>query len=250
MSRTEPHARGATIREVERLFEDAIDSAERLIYVETQYFSSKRIFEALAHRMRDAQRSRLQIVLIVNERAEAIKEEIAVGLRQIQNIETLRRIAAETGHALGCYYTLPAGATDAEPEATYIHSKVMLVDDRFLTVGSANLTNRSMGIDSELHASWEAETGDGPLRRRIRRVRVSLLAEHAGVAGRADLRALCSVDGLVDRLDAIAARPGTRLRCHRGGTAIERGLLQVIDPKALPFDSDGRSAAETHDNAA
>ena len=33
----------------------------------------------------------------------------------------------------------------------------MIVDDRFLTVGSANLTNRSMGLDSELHVAWEHE---------------------------------------------------------------------------------------------
>ena len=243
LSRTEPHARGATIREVERLFEDAIGAAERLVYIETQYFSSKRIFEALVRRMRDAGRPRLEIVLVVNERAEALKEEIAVGLRQIQNIEDLRRTAAETGHALGCYFTLPAGADDDEPEATYIHSKVMLVDDRFLTVGSANLTNRSMGIDSELHVSWDAAVDDAGLRRRIRRVRVSLLAEHAGVTAYADLRALVPIDGLVDRLDAMAARPGARLRCHRGGTVIERGLLKVIDPTMLPFDSDGRNAA-------
>jgi hypothetical protein len=49
--------------------------------------------------------------------------------------------------------------------------------------GSANLTNRSMGIDSELHVSWEAggvARDDRRLVRAIRRVRVSLLAEHGG----------------------------------------------------------------------
>jgi phosphatidylserine/phosphatidylglycerophosphate/cardiolipin synthase-like enzyme len=242
LSRTEPHAPGATIREVERLFEDAIAAAERLLYIETQYFSSARIPGAIMRRMRAAERPRLQIVLVVNARAEALKEEIAVGLRQLANLEELRVAAAETGHALGCYVSLPAGAEeDATP--TYIHSKVMIVDDRFLTVGSANLTNRSMGIDSELHASWEARAHDARLRRRIRRVRVSLLAEHAGVAGARAVRALVPVDGLVGRLDALTTQPGTRLRLHRGPTALERGIMSVIDPQSLPFDSDGRRAA-------
>jgi len=118
-----------------------------------------------------------------------------------------------------------------------------MIDDRFITVGSANLTNRSMGVDSELQASWEAAAYDARLRRRIRRVRVSLLAEHAGVTARSDVGALVPIDGLVARLDALAARPGARLRPHRGATTIERMVSSVIDPKSLPFDPDGRHAA-------
>jgi len=33
----------------------------------------------------------------------------------------------------------------------YIHSKVLIVDDRFLCIGSAKTTNRSMGLDTELN---------------------------------------------------------------------------------------------------
>jgi phosphatidylserine/phosphatidylglycerophosphate/cardiolipin synthase-like enzyme len=118
--------------------------------VETQYFSSRRIRDALVRRMRDVGRPRLEIIVVVNERAEAIKEEIAVGLRQTKKIEELRTVAADAGHALGCYYPLPAGGVGDDSVAPYIHSKLMIADDRFLTIGSANFTNRSMGIDSEL----------------------------------------------------------------------------------------------------
>jgi phospholipase D1/2 len=31
----------------------------------------------------------------------------------------------------------------------YVHAKIMIVDDQFFRVGSANLNNRSMGQDSE-----------------------------------------------------------------------------------------------------
>ena len=40
------------------------------------------------------------------------------------------------------------------------HGKLMIVDDRFLTIGSANLTNRSTSVDSELNVSIETETPD------------------------------------------------------------------------------------------
>jgi phosphatidylserine/phosphatidylglycerophosphate/cardiolipin synthase-like enzyme len=33
----------------------------------------------------------------------------------------------------------------------YIHSKLMLVDDTFMTIGSANLNIRSMNVDSEIN---------------------------------------------------------------------------------------------------
>ena len=129
-------------------------------------------------------RPKLEIVLLVNERAEAVKEEIAVGLRQAQIVADLRRAAAETGHAFAS--TSPLADGRVREAATYIHSKLMIVDDRFLTVGSANFTNRSMGIDSELNACGRpAADGTGRVEAAIRRARISLLTEHIG-RGRRD----------------------------------------------------------------
>jgi phosphatidylserine/phosphatidylglycerophosphate/cardiolipin synthase-like enzyme len=237
-SRTDPRADGSSVREVERLFVEAIDAADVLIYVETQYFSSRRIHEALTRRMQADDRSRLEIVILVNERAEALKEELAVGLRQAQILKRLRRVAGETGHALGLYYSQCAGA-HATFRATYIHSKLMVVDDRFLTVGSANLTNRSMGLDSELHVSWETSPSTREREEAIRRIRTSLLAEHCGWSEAEARERLGPARGLVARLDAISATPGARLRRHAGPTAAQRVIMRLIDPQRLPFDPDG-----------
>ncbi len=197
--------------------------------------------------MRASQHPPLDIAIVVNERAEALKEEVAVGLRQAKTLEQLRRVAAETGHALGLYYSLWDGANETF-RATYIHSKLMVVDDRFLTIGSANFTNRSMGTDSELHASWEvfAEAeSQRHLARAIRRVRVSLLAELAGLAGLRDVRALVRPAGLVGRLDAIAGRPGARLQRHGPPTEGQVAAMNVVDPDDLPFDPDTSPDEET-----
>jgi phosphatidylserine/phosphatidylglycerophosphate/cardiolipin synthase-like enzyme len=242
LSRTDPRPDGSTIREVEHLFEDAIAAADRLIYVETQYFSSRRIREALVRRMRASGGPRAEIVIVVNEQAEALKEELAVGLRQAQNLEILRDVASETGCALGSYFSLADGAHDRF-RATYIHSKLMIVDDRFLTVGSANLTNRSMGVDSELHVAWEHQEDHGPPVDTIRNVRVSLLAEHAGLSA-TDAAGLETIEGLVARLDAIASRAGARLQRHGGPTPAQRTAMQLVDPDDLPFDPDMTSAED------
>jgi len=254
LSRTQPRTEDDGVREVEALFVDAIGAAERLVYIETQYFSSRRIREALIERMRRSDGRRLEIVVVVNQRAEALKEELAVGLRQAQNLEELRAEAANTGHALGLYYSFCDGVTD-DFRNTYIHSKVLAVDDRFLTVGSANLTNRSMGIDSELHVSWES-TGTGRddrlIVRAIRRVRVSLLAEHGGLAGVRTVRELARLDGLVERLDRLATRPDARLQRHGPPAPVQAAAMEIVDPEILPFDPDtspGREFDEPVDEA-
>ncbi|WP_437765868.1 phospholipase D-like domain-containing protein [Sorangium sp. So ce281] len=242
LSRTDPHGAPTGVphrTEIRDLFLDAIDAAERFIYIETQYFTSHVIAEAFARRMRAEGRPLLDVVLLLNMEAETMKEQIAVGLSQAKVLGGLRDVAAETGHHLGVYYTLPACGEDETAErATYIHSKVMIVDDRFLTVGSANLTNRSLSIDTEINASVETDDPDDALGRSIRAARASLIGEHLGDAD------FDRVDDLVACLDGLASpstgprRPGSscRLRLHPSPTADERALLEVIDPQQLPFD--------------
>jgi len=75
-------------------------------------------------------------------------------------------------------------------------------------------------------------------------VRVSLLAEHTGLAGVRHVRALTPVDGLVGRLEAVAARPGARLRSHRPPTPAQETILALVDPQSLPFDPEPDSLKE------
>ena len=94
---------------------------------------------------------------------------------------------------------LEAGARFYEYQPARFHCKYLLVDDCWASVGSANLTNRSMGLDSELNLSWDAALPDAAAgtARAIRRVRVSLLAEHLGCVGARAVRALVPIAGLV-----------------------------------------------------
>ena len=243
LSRTDPHGSpGGPPRctEIATLHCAAIASAERLIYAETQYFSAHLIADAIEQRMRDTRLPKLDIVLVLNVSGETLKEQAAVGLAQAKNIGHLRSVARETGHALGIYYTLPSCETPETPErATYIHSKLMIVDDRFLTVGSANLTNRSMAVDTELNVSVETDDANDALGVSIRGVRASLLAEHTGGPE------LTQVAGLVAHLDEITSKGEggsqagpCRLRNHPSPTTSERAALALVDPQKLPFDPD------------
>jgi phosphatidylserine/phosphatidylglycerophosphate/cardiolipin synthase-like enzyme len=75
----------------------------------------------------------------------------------------------------------------------------MIVDDRFPHVGSANLTNRSLALDTELNASVETE--QPTTRWRARSARCA--SEPVGRAHRGD-RPLALVEGLVAELDRLA----------------------------------------------
>ncbi|MBS1150223.1 MAG: hypothetical protein H6Q89_1921 [Myxococcaceae bacterium] len=236
LSRTDPLAvpeGPQPCTEVLDLHRAAIASADRLIYSETQYLSSHLIAEALERRMRETGRPRLELVFILNMRGETFKEQAAVGLAQAQILGRLRDVARQTGHALGLYYTLPGSENGEVPEyATYIHSKLLIVDDRFLTIGSANLTNRSMGVDTELNLTVEADGASQPLGRSIRQVRLSLLTEHTGFP------APEGQEGLVAQLEQTADAPHSRLRRHPSPTEGERAAINILDPQLLPWDPD------------
>src|SRR5690606_10575103 len=121
-----------------------------------------------------------------------------------------------------------------------VHSKLMIVDDRFMTVGSANLTNRSMSLDSEANVSWEAGHADRAQRSAIRRARVRLLLEHVGpfADARTMLDAVVPWRGLVARLDALCEDPASSLRRHDRrheepspiARAVQELACEVLDP--------------------
>ncbi|SER47506.1 PLD-like domain-containing protein [Pseudomonas sp. NFACC02] len=61
-------------------------------------------------------------------------------------------------------------APDSPPDnwqEVYIHSKLMIVDDVFTTLGSANINERSMVVDSELNICVEDPAVARPLRRHL-----------------------------------------------------------------------------------
>lgn len=233
-----------SVEEIRTLFLDAIAASSSLIYIENQYFSSQAVFRALIDRMRLGG-GKLQIVLVLPGKMHAYVEELSLGLTQMKMTRTLRQVAEETGHALGIYWTAADGATGGSTQ-TYIHSKVLLVDDHFLSIGSANTTNRSMGLDSELNISWEADPeGEKELARAIRRVRVKLMAEHAGLRLPLLCRRLYRIEGLVGTLDQLARTPGYRLRRYAPEYALGKSTwLQQMGAEELIIDPEKPVIAE------
>ncbi len=231
------------LRQIRQLYLDAIEAADELIYIENQYFSSQAVCQALLNRMRAPGRPRLEIVLVLPKQCNSWVEAVTVGLPRVPILDSLWEAVRETSHALGVYYTTAAStaagkaAGDAEHEVSLVlHSKLMIVDDRLMTVGSCNTSNRSMGLDTELNVTWEASTQNhDDLVRSIRRARVSLLAEHCGLTE--DTRELEQSRGLVEYLDALADGRTARLRRLTHEAIFEdRQWLKYLDGMGFSFD--------------
>jgi phospholipase D1/2 len=173
ISRTSIGEGGTTLCEIRAAYTGALRSAERFIYAETQYFTSRSITLALLDRFRDHSLPKLCVAIVLPRGADSTKEHFALGEAQSAVLGVLEETARMEGHDLAFFCSV-AG----DDNATFIHSKVLVVDDSFLTIGSANFTERSMGADSELALIWRSN-GNAALAADIRRVRASLLAEHA-----------------------------------------------------------------------
>lgn len=213
LSRTIPEVMGRPqVSEVADLHTRAIENAERFIYIESQYLTSCAVRDALVARMADTSRPKLDVVVVLPHKPEKFKEEMTVGVPQAVLLQMIDQVAREHGHALGIYNVVAGTREGGLPVYVYIHAKLMIVDDRLFIVGSANLTNRSMTIDSEIVAAYEAESGDRTVRNAIRRARVRLMLEHAGE--QAHVRWLVRGPGLVARLDRLIVEGKVRLRKH------------------------------------
>lgn len=239
-----PHTTQEKIQEIRHLFVDAIMSADSLIYLENQYFSSQAIYWSLVARMSLPDRPRLQIVMMLPDRLP-LTEELFLGLPQMKMLRSLQQVAEKTGHTLSVYSS--AEMDQGNRKMTFIHSKLLVIDDRFLTVGSANATNRSMGLDTELNVSWEA-AGDGVDARlvtAIRRLRASLLAEHAGLYGYDEEQKFENVENLTRHLDCLADDHQARLCRYQPDPTLEKSdwpdalepIARVVDPEK-PVDNE------------
>lgn len=175
ISRTIPEYDGrAAVYEIEALYLAAIGAAKRTLYIESQYFASRTIAEAMARRLREPDGP--EIVIVNPETADGWLEEEVMGSSRVRLLRLIRQ--ADVHDRFRLYTPVTEGG-----QPIYLHAKVLVMDDRLLRVGSSNLNNRSLGFDTECDLSVEARPGmDEALRRRIVGLRDDLLAEHLGVA--------------------------------------------------------------------
>ncbi|WP_171091443.1 VTT domain-containing protein [Usitatibacter rugosus] len=159
------------IRDVEKLYLDMIAKAKDYIYLENQYFTSEAIGKALGARLDEPDGP--EIVLVTRKLSHGWLEEVTMHLLRTHIVKDLRQ--RDKHGRFHAFYPDICGLE--EGTCVDLHSKVMIADDEWLRVGSANLSNRSMGLDTECDLVIHAE-GRDDVRKAIRTARDTLLAEH------------------------------------------------------------------------
>ncbi|MGE0118364.1 MAG: VTT domain-containing protein [Dongiaceae bacterium] len=219
ISRTEPaYMDRLEVREVETLFLDMIGAARRSIYIEQQFLTYAKLAPCLADALRE--KPQLEVLVVVPKTHHSWIGERAMLVGRSRFMEHLH--GAGVGDRVRLMH--PQVCRDGQTADVMVHSKAMIVDDRLLRIGSANLCNRSMGTDTECDLTIEAAVAAD--RAGIARIRNRFIAEHCG-AGVAEVHALIRKTGSVlAAIDALAGRG----RCLREITLEPSGAEEMLAP--------------------
>lgn len=165
----------------------ALHSAERLIYLESQFLWSPEIAGILKGKLVDPPSDEFRIVLLLPSKPNNGNDDTRGQLGVLEEADRDQRLLACTLYQPG------------HVEQVYVHAKIGIVDDRWLCIGSANLNEHSLYNDTEACVI----TTDEQL---VRDTRLRLWREHL----RRD-----DVDGapheVVDRLWRATAEEGDHL---------------------------------------
>ena len=140
----------------------ALSSAQHLIYIENQFLWAPEIVEILAGKLRNPPTDDFRIVLVLPAKPNNGRDDTLGQLAILSDADHGGgRLLAATIRSL----------SGGREDPLYVHAKVAIVDDRWLTVGSANLNAHSLLNDTECNVA----TDDPEL---ARDTRVRLWAEH------------------------------------------------------------------------
>lgn len=200
IARTEPaYAGRSEIHESSTQALDMIMAAERSIYIEAQYLTAKTIGAALSRRLKASNGP--DIVIVMTRESRGLLERLAMSENRDRLLRRLAR--ADRFGRLRVFYPAVPSESGGKVEVL-VHAKLIIVDDRMIRVGSSNLNNRSIGLDTECDVAIEA--GGLEDRRTIAGIRNRLLAEHLGCST-ADVDAAIAADGLATAVDRLNCRP-------------------------------------------
>jgi phosphatidylserine/phosphatidylglycerophosphate/cardiolipin synthase-like enzyme len=139
----------------------ALRSARELIYLESQFLWSSEIAKILEDKLADPPSDDFRLVVLLPARPNDGRDDTRGQLADLIDCDD------GAGRLLACSLF----ALGEHPQQVYVHAKIGIVDDRWLTLGSANLNEHSLFNDTEANVV----TCDPSL---ARQTRLRLWSEH------------------------------------------------------------------------
>jgi phosphatidylserine/phosphatidylglycerophosphate/cardiolipin synthase-like enzyme len=159
--RLDDSVRGGDFRILES-YTRALRSAQRFIYLENQFLWSSEIARILERKVADPPSDDFRLVLVLPADAYDGADDTRGQLADLIECDD------GAGRVLAC--SLFALGQDG-PQPVYVHAKIGIVDDAWLTIGSANLNEHSLFNDTEVNVvTCDAELARG--------TRLRLWSEH------------------------------------------------------------------------
>jgi phosphatidylserine/phosphatidylglycerophosphate/cardiolipin synthase-like enzyme len=239
---------------VARAYAKAFSRARSLIYVEDQYLWSEEVASGIVQALRRS--PDLRVIAVVPRYPDA-DGAVTGPPNRIGQLRAMRLLHDTAPDRVGVF-----DLENAQGTPVYVHAKVCIVDDVWMTCGSDNFNRRSWTSDSELTCAVIDPTPDdrepreiGPERERARvlprNLRLQLWSEHLGLPAD-DPRLLDPSAGLAlwsSSADALqrwhdggrrGPRPAGRLRRHQPAPVNRVQWLWAAPLYAAVFDPDGR----------
>lgn len=223
----------AGLREIEALFVDMIARAKRFIYAESQFFASRVIGEAIAKRLQEPDGP--ECVIVNPTDADGWIYDEVMSPARAELLKTVARV--DVNKRFRIYTPVTSGGEDI-----YVHSKITIVDDEMLRVGSANINNRSMGVDSEcdllIDTRDPANRGAGE---QIAALRFDLLAEHLGVAPEALKEKEAETGSMIAAIEGLRGQGRTLIPFEPDEpNSVEKLLAdnELLDPESSGEESE------------
>lgn len=154
---------------------NAIAQAEDYVYIEDQYFRAPLLNDALLARMKA--KPALKLVVITKPVSEWSDpgcrwtyESAALFAKSFPERFLFLQLRAFDTHAyvaMESEQNVPAGAQKAEFVDMDLHAKLLVVDDKFMSVGSCNKNNRGMIYEGEMNVAILDAAWVGAARRRV-----------------------------------------------------------------------------------
>ena len=140
----------------------AVRAAERFIYLENQFLWSPEICAALRAKLADPPNPDFRLLLLLPAKPNTGGDDTRGALAELIEADN------GAGRVLACTLYARSGA---QTDPIYVHAKIGIIDDIWLTLGSANLNEHSLFNDTEMNlVSHDTQLA--------RQTRLRLWAEH------------------------------------------------------------------------
>jgi phosphatidylserine/phosphatidylglycerophosphate/cardiolipin synthase-like enzyme len=175
-------------RGIHHMYVNALRQAKDFVYIENQYLWSPHVIDIFRDLVARPPSDRFRVAAILPAKADEGKMDNDKHVQELRELDNGRGIIS-----VYCLYTSgpKVGLEPFYRSPIYVHAKVAIIDDEWLSAGSANLNNRGLITDGEMNLAIKDPAV-------ARSLRLDLWSEHLGMP-RSEIEQ-CDAATCIDRI--------------------------------------------------